>query len=79
MATLTLHDVPEELVAGLEQVARAHGRSLNSQALECLSRELKKQAKALAWLKEVAELRAQLPGGPIPIEDLVAATERDSH
>jgi hypothetical protein len=80
MATLTLHDVPEELVAGLEQVARAHGRSLNSQALECLSRELNKQAIALAWLKKVAELRAQLPGcGPIPIEDLVAATERDSH
>ena len=79
MATLTLHDVPEDLVAGLEQVARAHGRSLNSQALECLSRELNKQSKALAWLKEVAELRAQLPGGLIPIEDLVAATERDSH
>ena len=79
MATLTLHDVPDEVLTGLEQVARANRRSLNSQALECLSRELNKQAKALAWLKEVAELRAQLPGGPIPIEDLVAATERDSH
>ena len=79
MATLTLHDVPEEVLTGLEQVAHANGRSLNSQILECLSRDMKEQAKALAWLKDVAELRSQLPGGPIPIEDLVAATERDSH
>ena len=27
MATLTLHDVPDEVLSGLEQVARAHGRS----------------------------------------------------
>jgi hypothetical protein len=34
MATLTLHDVPEDVLTGLEQVAPANGRSLNSQGLE---------------------------------------------
>ncbi len=79
MATLTLHDIPDDLVVGLEQLALARGRSLDHQVIECLRREMKEQAKALAWLKDVEELRSQLPGGPIPIEDLVAATERDSH
>ncbi|MFN9645074.1 MAG: FitA-like ribbon-helix-helix domain-containing protein [Cyanobacteriota bacterium] len=30
MATLTLHDVPEDLLARLEERAHAHGRSLNA-------------------------------------------------
>jgi plasmid stability protein len=36
MATLTLHDVPEDLVARLEERARAHGRSLTSEVLAAL-------------------------------------------
>ena len=36
MATLTLHDVPEALVARLEERARAHGRSLTSEVLAAL-------------------------------------------
>jgi plasmid stability protein len=36
MATLTLHDVPEELVARLEERARAHGRSLTREVLAAL-------------------------------------------
>ena len=39
MATLTLHDVPEDLVARLEERAHAHGRSLNSEAVDCLTRQ----------------------------------------
>lgn len=37
MATLTLHDVPEDLVARLEERAHAHGRSLTSEVLAALS------------------------------------------
>ncbi|EAQ69422.1 arc-like DNA binding domain protein [Synechococcus sp. RS9909] len=40
MATLTLHDVPDAVVARLEERARAHGRSLNHEvlaALECIA------------------------------------------
>ena len=36
MATLTLHDVPEDLVARLEERAHSHGRSLTSEVLAAL-------------------------------------------
>jgi hypothetical protein len=31
------------------------------------------------WLQQVEELRAELNASPIPLDVLVAATERDSH
>lgn len=79
MATLTLHDIPYDLVVGLEQLARAHGRSVDSQVIECLRREIKDYAEAMNWLKDVKALRAELPDKPMPMDELVAATERDSH
>jgi plasmid stability protein len=36
MATLTLHDVPEVVLARLDERARAHGRSLTSEVLAAL-------------------------------------------
>ncbi|MCP9894948.1 Arc family DNA-binding protein [Vulcanococcus limneticus Candia 3F8] len=79
MATLTLHDVPEEVLTRLEQRAQAHGRSLNSEVLDCLTRQSSAIADTEAWLQQVEALRSQLKGGPISVEDLVAATERQSH
>jgi len=79
MATLTLRDIPNDLITGLEQLARAHGRSLDSQVVECLRREIKDYAEAMSWLKEVEALRAELPDKPMPMDELVAATERDRH
>ena len=79
MATLTLRDIPDDLITGLEQLARAHGRSLDSQVIECLRREIKDYAEAMSWLKEVEALRAELPDSSMPMDELVAATERDSH
>ena len=79
MATLTLHDVPDAVLARLEERAHAQGRSLNSEAVDCLTREATASADAETWLKDVAALRSQIKGGPIPIDALVAATERDSH
>jgi plasmid stability protein len=79
LATLTLRDIPDDLIVGLEQLARAHGRSLDSQVIECLRREIKDYAEAMSWLKEVEALRAELPDSSMPMDDLVAATERDSH
>ena len=79
MATLTLHDIPDDLIVGLEQLARAHGRSLDSQVIECLRREIKDYAEAMSWLKGVEALRAELPDKPMPLDELVAATERDRH
>jgi plasmid stability protein len=79
MASLTLRDIPDDLVVGLEQLARAHGRSLDSQVIECLRREIKDYAEAMNWLKDVEELRAELPGSQMSMDELVAATERDRH
>ena len=83
MATMTLHDVPEDLLSRLQQRAQAHGRSLNSEVVDCLKRQATgsgdADADADAWLADVEHLRAQVLGGPIPVEELVAATERESH
>jgi plasmid stability protein len=79
MAILTLRDIPDDLVDGLEQLARAHGRSVDSQVVECLRREIKDYAEAMNWLKDVKALRAELPDSSMSMDELVAATERDSH
>lgn len=79
MATITLHDVPDEVLSQLEQRAQAHGRSLNSEVVDCLKRQATGAADAESWLRDVEDLRAQVLGGPIPIQELVAATERESH
>ena len=39
MATITLHDVPEDLLSRLQQRAQAHRRSFNSEVVECLKRQ----------------------------------------
>lgn len=79
MATITLHDVPEDVLSRLEQRAQARGRSLNSEVLDCLQRQAAGAADVEDWLQDIAQLRAQVQGGPIPVQVLVAATERESH
>lgn len=79
MATITLHDVPEEVVSRLERCARDHCRNLNSEMVTCLTRQSTVDASLDDWLGEVDALRSQLMGEPIPIEELVGATGRDLH
>ena len=79
MATITLHDVPEDLLSRLQQRAQAQGRSFNSEVVDCLKRQATGSGDADAWLRDVEHLRAQVLGGPIPVQELVAATERESH
>ncbi len=79
MATITLHDVHEEVVSRLERRARDHGRSLNSEMVAYLTRQSTVDASLDDWLGEVDTLRSHLMGEPIPIEELVAATERNLH
>ena len=79
MATLTLYDLPEEVVSRLQQRARAHGRSLNSELVDCLSRQSAANTDTENWLQQVEALRAEINGGPIRLDELVAATERGSH
>jgi hypothetical protein len=79
MATLTLYDLPEEVVSRLQQRARAHGRSLNSELVDCLRRQSASNIDIETWLQQVEALRAEIKGDPIRLDELVAATERDSH
>jgi len=79
MATLTLYDLPEEVVSRLQQRARAHGRSLNSELVDCLRRQSASNIDIETWLQQVEALRAEIKGGPIRLDELVAAAERDSH
>lgn len=71
MATLTLHDVPDELLSCLEQRAQAHGRSLNSEVVECLTRLVPAEALTTppptqldrdAALARIREIQARFPG-----------------
>jgi plasmid stability protein len=43
MATLTLKNVPAELYERLKERSRAHRRSINSEAIWCLERELENE------------------------------------
>ena len=66
-------------VVRLQQRARAHGRSLNSELVDCLRRQSAANIDTENWLQQVEALRAEIKGGPIRLDELVAATERDSH
>jgi len=50
-----------------------------SEAVDCLTRQTTAKPDVETWLRDVAALRAQIKGGLIPIDELVAATDRDSH
>ena len=57
----------------------AHGRSFNSEVMDCLKRQATGAGDDDAWLRDIEYLRALIPGGPIPVQELVAATELASH
>ena len=71
MATLTLHDVPEDLVARLEERARAHGRSLTSEVLAAL--ETLEPASVPPKVEAVAMEHPATE--PSPVEPAVAVSE----
>jgi plasmid stability protein len=71
MATLTLHDIPDELLSRLEQRAHSHGRSLNSEVVDCLTRLVPAEGLATtppspfdrdAALARIREIQARFPG-----------------
>ena len=71
MATLTLHDIPDELLSRLEQRAHSHGRSLNSEVVDCLTRLVPAEELATtpptpvdrdAALARIREIQARFPG-----------------
>jgi len=47
--------------------------------VDCLSRQSAANTDPENWLQQVEALRAELKSGPIPLDELVAASERDSH
>lgn len=69
MATLTLKNVPDELVARLKQEAKENRRSLNQETLVRLERSLASHARdvdqTLATLRELHRKMEHLP----PLDD----------
>jgi hypothetical protein len=47
--------------------------------VDCLRRQSASNIDTENWLQQVEALRAEIKGGPIRLDELVAATERDSH
>ncbi len=45
----------------------------------CLTRQSTVEASLEDWLGEVDAVQSQLMGEPMPVEELVAATEREFH
>jgi plasmid stability protein len=82
MATLTLHDIPDELLSCLEHRAQAHGRSLKSEVVDYLTRLVPADALTTtppAQLAHFAELRSHFKGPPLTSEETITAIGRDSH
>jgi hypothetical protein len=71
MATLTLHDVPEALLARLEERARAHGRSLTREVLAALE----SLEPAMTPPQEEAAAMEPPATEPSPVEPAVAVSE----
>ena len=80
MATLTLHDVPDELILKLQERAREHGRSLVHEAVVCLESMVQPSSapkpvakaqqdtdRASAWAC-IAATRSRFPAGSNPGE-----------
>jgi plasmid stability protein len=80
MATLTLHDVPDELILKLQERAREHGRSLVHEAVVCQESMLQPSpapktgakaqqdtGRASAWVR-IAATRSRFPAGSNPGE-----------
>jgi plasmid stability protein len=80
MATLTLHDVPYELILKLQKRAREHGRSLVHEAMACLESMVQPSPaqifvakapqdadRASAWAR-IAATRSRFPAAANPGE-----------
>lgn len=74
MATLTLKNVPEELVQALRRRAARHHRSLNREAIACLERVVRPaRVEPAALLASLRETRAALALEPLTLEEIDTA------
>jgi plasmid stability protein len=63
MMTITLKDIPKPLHTALKTRARQHGRSLNKEALACLTSAVAPvEVNVQALLVELRQHRAAIPG-----------------
>jgi plasmid stability protein len=76
MSTMTIRNVPEELVDGLKKAAKHYRRSVNQQVLvwleeACLGKSMVSHKDVEAELLEIRKLREGLK--PMTVEELEAA------
>ncbi len=74
MATLTIRNVPDELHARLQVMAREHHRSLNREVIACLEEVTKQQSSDVdTFLRRAAAMRSRFQGSPVTPDELVDA------
>ena len=80
MPTLYVRNVPAHVYAGLQRLAREHGRSLNAEALGILAAAAERERHATQVVERLREIAREIklpPDAPKP-EDLIRKDrERD--
>ena len=67
MPTITLKNVPAKLHARLKAQAKAHKRSLNQEAIECIETAIRSERPdPERFLAEACELREQIAASGVP-------------
>jgi plasmid stability protein len=75
--TLTLKNIPDDVYERLKTAAKAHRRSLNSEAIVCLEAALMPAQRITVEqrIEKIRRLRESLPGGGFSREDIDAFIE----
>ena len=76
--TLTLKNIPDDVYDRLKHSAEVHGRSMSSEAIECLEAVLLPAKVTPAQrLARARELRGELPQGKFRARDIDAIKRED--
>lgn len=74
MATITIKDIPDELYEKLEETAKLHRRSIDSEIIQCIENAIvRRRMSADEMLAEARRIRALTDGIPILDEEFYAA------
>lgn len=77
MPTITLKNIPDDLLERLKRRARAHRRSLNSEAICCLEAVLQPTRPAApARVDRLRALRPRIDPDAVGTDELLAAVDR---
>ncbi len=77
MASVTIRNLDDSIVAKLKQQAKSHNRSLESELREILSREIDQRGKMMRLRRESRRIAAMTPDVPQTDSTLLIREDRD--